>query len=173
MAIFAFCPSVALFTCGQMLCQSPDKSHMWEMFHLNRGGGSNISKMKVGRYLGGTSLFGILEPVHVKTCLANRSGGCHLESVNTCETPRTSGEVKGAVKKGVSVRALSQGDNKKYPTGPERGGQEIKLLNRAGPKIWNQQTQHICTFTACVNNFVFKIQPSKQHKKDSGSCQSD
>ena len=102
------------------------------MFHLNGGGGSNISKMKVGRYLGGTSLFGILEPVHVRTCLANRGGGCHLESVNT---PRTSGEVKGAVKKGVSVRALSQGDNKKYPTGPERGGQEIKLLNRAGPKI--------------------------------------
>ena len=65
------------------------------MFHLNRGGGSNISKMEVGRYLGGTSLFGILEPVHVKTCLANRGSGCHLESVNTCETPRTSGEVKG------------------------------------------------------------------------------
>ena len=42
---------------------------------------------------------------------------------------------RGAVKKGVSVRALSQGANKKYPTGPERGGQEIKLLNRAGPKI--------------------------------------
>ena len=60
------------------------------MFHLNGGGGSNISKIKVGRYLGGTSLFGILEPVHVKTCLANRGSG-----VNTCETPRTSGEVKG------------------------------------------------------------------------------
>ena len=101
------------------------------MFHLNGGGASNISKMNFGRYLGGV----ILEPVHVKTCLANRGGGCHLESVNTCETPRTSGEVKGAVKKGVSVRALSQGANKKYPTGPERGGQEIKLLNRAGPKI--------------------------------------
>ena len=104
------------------------------MFHLNRGGGSNISKMKVGRYLGGVSLEFWNQSMQ-RLVWQIGAVGATWKALTLVKLRGRLERSRGAVKKGVSVRALSQGANKKYPTGPERGGQEIKLLNRAGPKI--------------------------------------